>query len=248
MAVGIPGADSSVPFAGHLLDLARDFFGETPRFWGRYFKSPGIPGPAVYRPAWENGPLRANGLRVLPIAQQTGHVSSGADTGAEDGAGNAEAIVAAFGADAVAAQGGQFLVFLDVEGPPSLSADYFIGWASALRVRSRELSGDRFELLPCVYARTHDDATWRALRQAQAAGAPCFGAWVARLRNNACDQGFAEWDSGFCEPAFDLPFPVLLWQFAQDCPDGNGIDCDQTNPAVSGAELFLARLILPPEG
>src|SRR5580693_9163000 len=105
MAKGLPGADSSVPVTSSLISLAHNFFGEPPRFWGRYFKFPGSTGPAVYRPAIENPVMSANNLRVLPIAQQTNHVSADRATGLSDGAVNAAAIIEAFEADVIASQG-----------------------------------------------------------------------------------------------------------------------------------------------
>ncbi|HYM00981.1 MAG TPA: hypothetical protein VEZ90_18630, partial [Blastocatellia bacterium] len=48
------------------------------------------------------------------------------------------------------------------------------------------------------------------------------------------------------QPSVSILFPILLWQSQQNCPDANGIDCDQTNPSVDGEALILKRLILPP--
>ena len=80
-------------------------------------------------------PLRDRGIRVLPIARQTLHVNGSQVQGSADAGANADDLIMTFGADYLATQGGQFLLFLDVEGAPALSADYYFGWATALIAR-----------------------------------------------------------------------------------------------------------------
>src|SRR5215470_10217040 len=135
MAKGKPGADSSVIVTSQvmgkgLIDLAKGLFGETPVFWGRYFTSTSTGGTVEYRHLKENRILRANGIRVLPIARQTARVDGNEAAGAADASANAHDILATFGADYLKGLGGEFYVFLDVEGAPSLSQAYFTGWAN----------------------------------------------------------------------------------------------------------------------
>jgi hypothetical protein len=185
---------------------------------------------------------------LLPLAQQTRRVGGSQEEGTNDGSDNASALIAALGADTMAAQGDSFLMFLDVEGvglDVSLSQDYYTGWATALQAKSQELSGGRFTILPCVYARAKDNVTWNALLAADAAGVKCFGAWVARFLDSACDNGFVDWNSVFAEPTIGLPFEVLIWQFAQNCPSRDGIDCNQTVPDIDGDGLVMKRLVAP---
>jgi hypothetical protein len=87
----------------------------------------------------------------LPIARQTSNVNGTQAQGSTDAEANSEDLIATFGQEYLASQGGQFLMFLDVEGSPSLSSAYFSGWADtltaimrwtcqALRVRRRRNS------------------------------------------------------------------------------------------------------------
>lgn len=120
MAFGSPGADSSTPVTSQLIATATNHFGSAPAFWGRYFTSPTTAGTVEYHHADESGLLNAAGIKVLPVARQTERVNLTAVEGAQDGADNAADFLDTFGSAYLAAQGGVFLVFLDVEGSPSL--------------------------------------------------------------------------------------------------------------------------------
>src|SRR5947199_7889676 len=153
MAKGKPGADSS-NLVTHkiggkdLIQLATDQFGETPVLWGRYFTSSSSAGNVEYRHAQENSILRTKNIRVLPIARQTKRVNGTEAQGTADATANVDDLIATFGTDYLASQGNQFLVFLDVEGDPSLSAAYFTGWAQALVDHSSKTTKDKVTFLP----------------------------------------------------------------------------------------------------
>ena len=247
MAIGLPGVDSSVLVTSivdgqNLVDLARNLYGQAPAIWGRYFG-----GWAEYRHRKENQILRNNNIRVLPIAQQTSRVTGSFADGSADAASNAEDIINTFGADYLRSQGRNVLVFLDVEGPPFLSAGYYQGWAQNLVAHSRAFSGNAVTLLPCVYARAADSVTWDAVLSALANGATCNGAWVARWTTQA----------GGClalpdfNPAGHWHIPnqiqVLVWQYSNDCHGGNGFDCDQINPDATIQQFVLNGAVVPPE-
>ncbi|HXC89242.1 MAG TPA: hypothetical protein VNV18_03670 [Stellaceae bacterium] len=255
MAKGMPGADSSNPVTTeiggrNLVDLATALFGRTPVVWGRYFTSAVTTGTIEYRHLEENQLLRANGVRVLPIARQTLRVNGSAADGNADAKANVEDLILTFGTDYLAEQGGQFLMFLDVEGAPSLSAAYYEGWANELTARSQSFSGGRVTVLPCVYATFADHATWQAVAASTAAGVAFHGAWIARWLTTGCKD--------FSVPALDfddrtvrptsLPaaFEILLWQYSNNCHGGAGFDCTQTNPAIDLEQDLLGKCVLPP--
>jgi hypothetical protein len=249
MANGLPGADSASPVTSQvggqgLIDVARNHFGAVPAFWGRYFTSIETKGDVEYHHATEGAALNASGIRVLPVARQTLRVNGTAADGAADGAANAADVLASFGADYLVTLGNTFFVFLDVEGNPSLSADYYTGWAQAIAASSSAATGGRVSLRPCVYAEPKDAPTWEALRQAMANGADCGGAWVARYLNDGCTR-FPDWDDAFVTPAGGAPCPILIWQYAGDCCSGS-IDCSQTNPELDPNASLLQYLALPP--
>jgi len=184
MPIGIAGIDSLEAATSELVIQAHTFLGTFPIFWGRYFKAPDSIGE--YNATRENAVLSAAGIKLLPIARQTANVAGSADAGSADAQANAEAVLQVFTAAQLALAGQKYFVFLDVEGTatnPSLSLTYFQGWAPALRSHSLEISKGNLELLPCVYARTTDAATWTALLEAAAQGIKCFGAWTAHVPN-----------------------------------------------------------------
>lgn len=249
MASGLPGADSAAPVTSQLggqglIDLARSHFGAVPAFWGRYFTSTATEGSVEYHHAVEGAALNSAGIRVLPVARQTLRVNGTADGGAADGAANAADFLESFGVDYLVTQGNTFYVFLDVEGNPSLSADYYSGWAQALSASSSAATGGRVTLRPCVYAEPKDAPTWVALRQAMADGADCGGAWVARYLNDGCSR-FPDWNDAFVTPDGGTPCPILIWQYAGNCYGNGGIDCSQTNPALDANDELLRYLVLP---
>jgi hypothetical protein len=247
MAQGLPGADSILPVTSELIGSAAAMLGAKPVFWGRYFTSVSKPGTVEYRHAVENQPLNQAGIRLLPIARQTPHVNGSVDQGIADGVANAQDFIATFSPQVLASQGGQFLMFLDVEGPPkpSLSQDYFSGWAQGLAQEARAVSGGTVRIMPCVYGTQSDVKTWSALGVAMSAGVECHGAWIARFRTGKCTMG--EWDSKIVTPQSPSPFPcpILAWQYAEACLNGR-TDCSQTNPNIDLGSQLLALLVLPP--
>lgn len=243
MPTGLPGADSSSPVTTALIASATQLYGTKPPFWGRYFG-----GPYAYDAATENTPLAESGVQLLPIADQTNHVGGTEQQGVADAQANVEALVATFDPGYLASLGGQFLVFLDVEGTPqngnpSLALDYYLGWAATLVSYSSGQTNGAVTLLPAVYARQADDPTWDVLVAADAQGVPCHGAWVARYHTSGCN--LIPWDPTFVLPTVALPCDVLLWQYQENCCNGT-IDCDQANPTIDIQTLLLDRLILPP--
>src|SRR5262249_49905199 len=141
-----------------LIQLATELFGETPLVWGRYFTSVASTGVVEYRHLKENQALRNNNIRVVPIARQTRRVAGSQADGSTDAEANAEDLIQTFGVDYLRSLGGQVLMFLDVEGAPSLSASYYRGWADNLINHSRAFSNGAVTILPCAYATQADDA------------------------------------------------------------------------------------------
>jgi len=251
MAVGKPGADSSVLVTNKIQDktlvqLATELFGEPPVFWGRYFTGVATTGTVEYRHLKENQILRDNNIRVLPIARQTKHVDGSQALGSVDAEQNVEDLILTFGQDYLASQGGEFLMVLDVEGAPSLSLSYYRGWAQTVLAHSRDFTDGAVTILPCVYATRGDDTTWQAVADAADRGVPCNGAWIARWRVRGCSI-LLEFDNAIVLPRVELPCDVLLWQYADECHGGNGFDCNQTNPAIDLEGDLLQKLILPPD-
>jgi hypothetical protein len=249
MAKGVPGADSSAPVTSDLIKSATDIIGQAPKFWGRYFTSPSTTGSVEYHHAKEDQPLAEAGIRVLPIARQTAHVAGTKNRGVADAKRNVDDILATFPLDHLVKLGGQFLMFLDVEGlpqtgSPSLSLEFYTGWGQTLVDHSRSQTNNAVTILPGVYARRADTVTWNNLVKAVANGIPCAGAWVARFRiPKNCK--LTDFDPAFVLPKVQLPFKVLLTQYAGNC---GLIDCNQTNPDINAQNEFLNKLILPPSG
>ena len=249
MAKGKPGADSSVIVTSQimgkgLIDLATDLFGETPVFWGRYFTSTSTGGNVEYRHLKENKALRASNIRLLPIARQTKNVDGTVADGSADAQENCDDLISTFGADYLASLSSEFYMFLDVEGSPSLSQDYYTGWAQTLVAHSSSASGGRVTIHPCVYGTQSDKTTWSTVTAAMSAGVPCKGAWIARWPSSGC-QPLPDWSDVLVTPPGGIPCPILLWQYADDCHGGGGFDCSTTNPSIN-LQDFLTRLVLPP--
>ena len=249
MARGLPGSDSSLQVTPALIQLATNVFGEAPKFWGRYFKSPTGGSFAEYRHKKEDPVLAQANIKLLPVAQQTANVHGSQAQGTADAQDNVADLLATFPLAHLVSQGGQFLMFLDVEGvshaAPSLSLAYYTGWAQTLVSFSRSQTNNAVTLLPCVYARQLDTVTWNHLVTANANGVACHGAWVARFPGG-CDA--RDFDPHRAFPPVQLPFDVLIWQFAEKC-FGDKIDLDQTNPNIADIQTRLMdKLILPPSG
>jgi hypothetical protein len=243
------GADVDALVTQRMVGAAKRQLGAVPQFWGRYFKGPGDQNPVRYQAQAEGPVLRANNIRVLPIAQQTNHVDGDRPLGSQDGLRNAAAIIASFGRTYLSAMQGIF-VFLDVEGPPrqSLNAEYYRGWSDALIAGGKSDMvfrdngvGDPITFWPGVYGTHGDDETWKALVTATADGAVCRGTWIARLVRTGCHP-LGPWNEQFIRPA-SLPssMPVLLWQGVQECQN---IDYNRANPDTS--TNLMSGLVLPP--
>lgn len=250
MPQGKPGADSSTLVTHriggrNLIELAEDLFGETPVLWGRYFKRFGNTDPVQYQHDREGTRLRDKNIRVLPIARQTTRVDGSEAEGIADARGNVEALIRTFGRDYLRSEGGEFFYFLDVEGPPnSLARRYWRGWAETVVSHSADFTDGELALIPCVYGPQGDDVTWQSVADA-GGGVPCGGAWIARWRRRGCAE-LLEWDDDIVEPRVELPCDVLLWQYADECHGGDGIDCNETNPTLDLESDLLRKLILPP--
>ncbi len=242
MARGIAGTDSSRPVTTDLVQSATEFFGGTPAYWGRYFKSP-TGGPAEYRHKLEDPVLSAAGIKVLPVSQQTKNVGDNEQSGIDHAKLNVTDFLLTFPREHLVSQGGQFLMFLDVEGDPPLSVDFYTGWAQTLTDFSNSESDGQVTLLPCIYAPQLNTTTWRALAKAAANGVECHGAWVARYPHGCKLQDF---DPAFAIPSVDIPCDVLIWQYAENCVNGD-LDLNQTNPSIDDIEnSLLNKLVLPP--
>jgi hypothetical protein len=250
MAKGFPGADSCTPVTEKMIEGATKLLGSAPVFWGRYFTSVSTAGTVEYRHSTESPALNAAGIRLLPVGRQTGHVGGSSEQGIADGTANAQDFISTFGAEVLAEQGGRFYLFLDVEGSPSLSQDYYAGWVQGLTAEAASASAGSssegsVQILPCVYATQSDKETWLAVAAAVGAGVPCYGAWIARYYTGECAMG--DWRPEIVTPAapVPLPCPILAWQYAGNCMNGE-IDCSQTNPEMNLNTQLLAFLVLPP--
>lgn len=246
--MGLPGADSSIPVTQSLIDTAKALFGQTPAVWGRYFTSVTTSGNVEYRHSTENPILAANNIRLLPVARQTTHVGGTQAQGAADAQLNAADFLATFSQQLLAAQGGEFMMFLDVEGSPqtgspSLSLDYYLGWAGTLMSYSKSQSNNTVTIVPCVYGRQGDNDTWNAIATAHTQGVGCYGVWSARYYTNSCTM--SPWNNAVAIPTVTLPCDVLLWQYAENCCNGM-IDSNQINPNIDAQTQLLNRLVLPP--
>jgi hypothetical protein len=241
----ILGADTLVPVTNEIVSMVRDRFGAAPAFWGRYFKRPGF--AQDYQPSIENSVFNANAIRLLPIARQTARVAGTAAEGAEDAVLNVDAFTSSLGVDHLRKIGGELLMFLDVEGTsaknPNLSLEYWLGWSTAITAHARRIG---LAMLPGVYCRQNQNATWDAVARADQLGFPCAGAWVFRMRTGACTKPIPGWDAPFNTPSVALPCPVMLWQFAIDCLFEGGVDFDMVNPDPAIAAALLNRLVFPP--
>jgi hypothetical protein len=243
MNQGIPGADSTDQVTRALIEEATQLIGAQPQFWGRYFCSPNNPSPYEYTHVNENGPLRENLIKLLPIAEQTWRVAGSEQEGVLDARGNIDDLFATFGADYLAGLGQDFLMFLDVEGSPpsnpSLSAAYYAGWAQTLSAYSQQKASGRFTILPAVYASRDDTQTWQTLQQNVA---PCHAIWIAAYGSNS--SGLPAWNANQTTPqGAQLKCPVLAWQYAGNLGSDQSLDCNLSNPSESG---LMERLITPP--
>jgi len=250
--MSVAGADCSLPITQALINLAQKTLGAAPVVWGRYFNGFHTTS-AEYVPDKEAALFRAANLKLVPVAQQTPKVGMDAATGAANAKMNVQKFIQRIGADRLAAAGTEFLMFLDVEddastNSPAMSADYYTGWANALVSESRNQSGNKFTIVPGVYAPRRSDDTWNALKEAEANGAePCRAVWITRSHTDACNKPVPDWDAetAFRTPAVALSCPIVCWQFALDCPDGNGVDLDLITADDDDQKFVLDRLVVP---
>jgi hypothetical protein len=233
------GADTAYPVTESLVATATAALGQAPKFWGRYFTSPQTVGDVEYRHRLEDGVLAAHDIRVLPIARQTNNVGGSLADGQRDGLLNASDVIDTFGESYLVEQGGQFLIFLDVEGsgPSRLSTDYYSGWADGLAQASRNVS-----FSPCVYGLPRDAVTWTALARALANGVSCGGLWMAHPL--LADPEPVAWNPSIVAPTPDPGAPVLLWQYMFP-RNGANIDRSLVNPEIDAQRVLLSRLIAP---
>ena len=255
---GAAGADSSdmvTAIYQHtpLLDLAKGLYGGDPVFWGRYFKNRGNADTVQYQAARENAALNSRNIPVLPVARQTNHVGGTAAQGTADAVMQVDALVASFSAAHLAAGGGDYYFFLDVEPETPLSRAYYTAWAAAVIAEGNRLSGGAFSIVPCAYINGSDTVTCQALNDSISLdGAVCKGVWVARYLPHppmSCIP-LPEWDDNFLHmPVKPLP-PVLAWQYTGDCfgnnAEGGPFDGNEVNPFIDLQNDLLAHLILPP--
>lgn len=247
MSSPLLGADTLIPVTEQLVETVRKHLKTTPVFWGRYFKRPGF--EQDYQPSTESAVFATHHIRLLPIARQTNRVAGSASDGAADALLNGNAFVESLGLEYLSSIGGELLMFLDVEGTsdrnPNLSVDYWIGWSAALVAHSRLVSANRFTIVPGVYCRQNQNATWEAIARASTLGFPCTGAWIFRSRTGACTKPVPAWDPAFNTPAVKLPCPILAWQFAIDCVVAGGVDFNMVHPDPANESALLNRLVVP---
>jgi hypothetical protein len=235
----IVGADEDAIVTPGRIDVATQQTGHSIEFWGRYFKNPGNTSPEQYQPTKEAALLNQKNIRVLPIGRQTGHVAGSESLGRTDGTTNAKAIIDAFGTQVLGALPQGLVVFVDVEGSPnpSLSVDYYKGWADGL-AQTAQAAG--VKLLPAVYGARGDSATWTHLAQAVSNGAACEGTWIARPGTLGCHP-LKPFDETFVRPqGLRQSIKILAWQAVLEC---HNLDFSILNPAFDAATL--GKFVLP---
>lgn len=220
--------------------------GGVPAFWGRYIYAPGRVNSSGkvdngHFSAAENAVLRASNIRLLPICRQTSHVGQDAEAGKSDAARNVAALFEVFPPAYLSGADPDVLMFLDSEcspTQPTLSAEYYSGWAATIVAAGNSISGGRVNLHPALYASQSDTGTWSALRMAIQNGAPCDGVWVAAWNKI---PAMVDWNDARTTPSGGLPCPILAWQYSDQ---GGGFDTNTTNPVHDDA--LLSRLVMPP--
>lgn len=233
------GADTNSLVNEAKVARAQQALGQMPRFWARYFKTPGSASNEQYQAGKEGAVLRKHSIGILPLARQTNRVGKGAREGAADARKNAAALFNAFGKEYIESRGAKLLVALDIEQDSPMSSDYYTGWSNALT----DPTGGSSALAPAIYSSTSATQTWKALARAISNGAVCQGAWIARYLIKTGCVPVPGWREKFVKPK-DLPAqcPLLAWQYAQEC---EGIDYSLINPDHEAD--FLAGIIVPPE-
>jgi hypothetical protein len=250
------GCDSSYsPITTQFMEDAILYLsGRRPVFWGRYFNhSSGKDSrrQISYQAAYENPVLARYRCRVLPVFAQ--NTSGGPlSLGRRDGLENGRDFIETLGASRLAANGPEYLMFLNVENGATFTSDYWIGWHEGLQQAGRQYGGNRFRLIPALYTNwgTRSDHVWRRVNQAHERGVPFGGAWVARVDPEVSSYGCGAqqiWN-GETHNAMGstLPGPILASQYNLDCklPAGE-IDFSSINPAIDIQRNLLAKLFQP---
>ena len=226
-----------------LVAWSNQALGANPHFWGRYFKGPGDTSNEQYQGKKENNFLNGLGIRVLAIGRQTTEVGGSEAVGKAAGRRNTDALFEAFPSAHLAANGKEFLFFLDVEPTHPMSTEYYTGWANEVIARSQSLSGGKVTILPAVYVNYGDKTTYKNLKNAMTAGVQCLGLWVARYLSNTATGApkVPAWNPAKVEHP-DAPTRVLIWQYAGDCYGASGsgpLDFNVANPAFQSECLSL---------
>jgi hypothetical protein len=233
------GIDQSMPASAACLSVATTQIGQAPVFWGRYFKGPGNPDPAQYQAGQESSFLKSNNIKVLPIARQTPNVSStDQNLGKSDGQQNAAAIIASFGASALASLP-EVAVFLDAEIDNSLNHNYYLGWSAGLI----QGGAPNVKFIPCLYAHHNDKTTWAEVGKAMDQGAICGAAWIVFMDLGTFPIG--PWQAKFTSATMPPTLPVVMVQRILDFVDSHHrtYDFDLVNP--DHQDWLLQRLVIP---
>lgn len=247
------GVDSLSPAGrGKLATVTGALGVPAPGFWGRYFYAPhqvasgGNVDSNHYSPA-ENSFLRARGIRVLPIARQTGHVAGTAAQAVSDARQNVAAIFECFSPGYLASADPDVLVFLDVEeqvGQPVLTSQYYAAWSAEIERASAESSGGLVAMRPAIYTSRGARDSFLALKAAMAGGSHCFGVWTARGLSHGSPLAFSE---AQMLPVVPLDCPTLLCQYflsPDQAPPDENLDMSVCNPAHQ--DMLMSRLVMPP--
>lgn len=250
------GTDSLSPSGADKLASVTGLHGVArPAFWGRYFYAPGqttstgAHDPDHYSPR-EHAFLRANGIRVLPICRQTGHVGGTSAQAVTDADHNVAALFECFPPDYLAMAAPEVLLFLDVEEAatqPRLVPAYYVAWAARIAQQGAALSGGRVTLVPAAYTSRKANQSLTALKQAMDQGAPCAGIWIAQ--GGLGDRTPPPFSDATMLPAVPLACPTLACQYflcADAAPPSENVDMSVCNPLH--ATMLLSRLIMPPPG
>ena len=225
------------------------FLGRNPVFWGRYFYAPGQKNsagkPDSHYSAAENGFLRANNIKLLPIARQTGNVGGDAARADKDAKNNVAALFEAIPAAYLTGADSTPLMFLDVEQSNPMSAEYYATWSKKVADYSRDASSNRVQIRPAIYAGPKATKTWKALSVALSNGSACYGIWSARYYYGSPVP--PTWDDTLVTPDGSPAPPVLAWQYwasADDAKPAFNFDASISSPAHFDA--LLDGLIMPP--
>ena len=246
----ILGIDSLIPSSTALLANARSnsYLGQGPQFWGRYFYAPGQINSLGKRDSHyssaENAMLRANNIRVLPLARQTNHVGNPGKA-VNDAAQNVAAIFEVFPPQYLSGADPDILVFLDVEKDSPMVAEYYETWSNTLVSEATQKSSGRVRFHPAIYGSQGDDVTWSALKQAISNGAPCDGIWIARYYYGTPVP--KPWDDRITTPSIALHPPIVSWQYwasPDDAPEAKNLDTNLASPAH--ADALMNGLVMPP--